>query len=364
MDIKTVAAFKGAVDRLKSNGYLEVQRCPLREYPISEHLRIYEEKYADKEDCRIFSIASNPEIIREKELDSEILLSMYRHFFLSQEGSGADFEEMFGRQLFNELLSCGVVARQGEGFRSLYRFVPVGEKIYVTSAFDRQLPHFTYFSYDSLVFTRLIQNDFSGHERGISILDYCCGVGYVGLSLKKEKDSLLGVDISTSAVSMAKLNAALNDQDDGATFICDSMPPIGRKFDLIVCNPPFVFMPPDESGKVDSYGGNMYGLEKTIEFLDRLSALLNEGGKGYMVTTAPVINGEDYFFKVLNEKYSHLKGEYYDLCASIGSLSDWEKANGVEGANHVFISFSPSVSGKSGWKLHRATGEQRFKFAF
>ena len=73
-------------------------------------------------------------------------------------------------------------------------------------------------------------------------LDLCCGTGAIGLSVKKEKPwaSVTLSDISPDALALARENAH---RAGLAVEFCQGdlfAPLAGRRFDLILCNPPYL----------------------------------------------------------------------------------------------------------------------------
>ena len=73
------------------------------------------------------------------------------------------------------------------------------------------------------------------------VLDLCTGSGAIAIAIKKETDAkVCASDVSSEAIDLAKENAKLNDAD--IEFITSDMfnELEGRKFDLIVSNPPYV----------------------------------------------------------------------------------------------------------------------------
>ena len=76
------------------------------------------------------------------------------------------------------------------------------------------------------------------------ILDLCTGSGAIAVSLAKyiPSSKLTGVDISSKALRIAKLNARNNNVEDRITFISsnlfDNVPE--EKYDIIVSNPPYI----------------------------------------------------------------------------------------------------------------------------
>ncbi len=74
-----------------------------------------------------------------------------------------------------------------------------------------------------------------------SCLDLCCGSGCLGLSLKKNRPNikLVLADISKKAQKVAKINAKKLKIE--AEFVKTNMfEKINDKFDLIICNPPYI----------------------------------------------------------------------------------------------------------------------------
>lgn len=78
-------------------------------------------------------------------------------------------------------------------------------------------------------------------ERGYSsVLDLCTGTGCVAISIAKQTNTAVTAsDVSTDALALAKENAELNEVL--VTFIeSDLFQQIKGKFDLIICNPPYL----------------------------------------------------------------------------------------------------------------------------
>ena len=74
------------------------------------------------------------------------------------------------------------------------------------------------------------------------LLDLCCGSGAVGISMAKICDNiqLTGTDISGAAVAMAETNAK-SLRVKAEFLVGDLFEPVkGRKFDMIVSNPPYI----------------------------------------------------------------------------------------------------------------------------
>ncbi len=77
----------------------------------------------------------------------------------------------------------------------------------------------------------------------ISVLDIGLGSGCILISILKEKKNWkgTGIDISSSALKIAKTNAKIQQVDNRISFIKSDIDKIsGRKYDLIVSNPPYI----------------------------------------------------------------------------------------------------------------------------
>ena len=80
-------------------------------------------------------------------------------------------------------------------------------------------------------------------EKKITILDIGTGSGCIILSLLSnlKKSKGIGVDISKNAIFIAKNNAFKHKLSNRVKFFHQSLDSVfGRKFDLIVSNPPYI----------------------------------------------------------------------------------------------------------------------------
>ncbi len=86
----------------------------------------------------------------------------------------------------------------------------------------------------------LVTNSHS--QQRLRVVDWCTGSGCIALSLKRERPQwdVIGLDISTDAIDMARANASDNDID--VSFeVADMLSDVSRyEADIIVCNPPYI----------------------------------------------------------------------------------------------------------------------------
>lgn len=84
-----------------------------------------------------------------------------------------------------------------------------------------------------------------GKQESLSVLDMCTGSGAIAVSIAKNTNNckVYAVDISNTALEVAKKNAIKNGVDEKIEFINSNMfekLDINKKFDIIVSNPPYI----------------------------------------------------------------------------------------------------------------------------
>ena len=127
-------------------------------------------------------------------------------------------------------------------------------------------------------------------KKGAKVLDLCAGSGAIGLSLKKMCPHLHVTlsDISADAGNVQKINA--EGLDDVEILTGDMFTTVtGRKFDLIVCNPPYIPSRdiPGLQAEVHrepslALDGGDDGLDFYRLLADNYRNYLNDGGRIYM----------------------------------------------------------------------------------
>ena len=77
-------------------------------------------------------------------------------------------------------------------------------------------------------------------DSDIELLDLCCGSGAIGLSISNEHTSLTLSDISNKAIEVAKRNSEDSSFKNVSFVVSDLFTDIKGRFDVIVCNPPYI----------------------------------------------------------------------------------------------------------------------------
>ncbi len=121
------------------------------------------------------------------------------------------------------------------------------------------------------------------------ILDLCCGSGTLALLLGNS----IGTDLNQRAIQLANLNAVINGIR-GVEFRRGSLfePVAGERFDLIVCQPPFVPRAAGKEHHLFLHGGKR-GDELAREILVRIAEYVAPDGSALMYSDWPLTAGEE-----------------------------------------------------------------------
>lgn len=124
-----------------------------------------------------------------------------------------------------------------------------------------------------------------------SALDLGTGCGVQSLHLAHQAETVVGTDVNARALELASLTAELNDVDvellNGSLY----EPVAGRRFDLIVSNPPFVMSPPGKDADTLVYREANFEGDRLVETLVRGAAdHLNPGGSLQLLTNWAILD--------------------------------------------------------------------------
>jgi release factor glutamine methyltransferase len=121
--------------------------------------------------------------------------------------------------------------------------------------------------------------------RGGTVLDLCSGTGILGLTGARLGARATAVDLSRRAALNARLNARLNGLEL-EVLRGDLFEPVrGRRFDLIVSNPPYIPAPPGGTprGQARAWDAGPDGREFLDRICDRAREHLRPGGRVLLV---------------------------------------------------------------------------------
>ncbi len=120
------------------------------------------------------------------------------------------------------------------------------------------------------------------------VLDVGCGAGSLALvAASRGAAEVVGVDLHPRAAGWSRVNAALNELTLELHTGDLTAPVAGRRFDLVVAQPPFVVQPAAIQATTYLHGGAM-GDELTMRMLGELPAILAEDGEARVLFDSPV----------------------------------------------------------------------------
>jgi methylase of polypeptide subunit release factors len=125
-----------------------------------------------------------------------------------------------------------------------------------------------------------------------TVLDVGCGGGVQSFLAARHAERVVGVDLNARAVAFARFNARLNEVPNAEFREGDLFDPVrGERFDLIVCNPPYVVSPETQLLFRD---GRRPGDSLCAEIVRRAGEHLEEGGFASVLVNWVVGEGEDW----------------------------------------------------------------------
>lgn len=151
-------------------------------------------------------------------------------------------DELLGAALA-PLLKLGLLEEtETRSVRSLVRLEPDGEGWFVsdhTSCIADHPDHVMGIGRSTRIIAAL-----APARPGIRALDLCTGAGWVAQVLETSGCTVTGADLSSRALDFARFNARLAGRETIEFLQGDLLAPVvGRRFDLITANPPFVLSP-------------------------------------------------------------------------------------------------------------------------
>lgn len=120
-----------------------------------------------------------------------------------------------------------------------------------------------------------------------SLLDVGCGAGTLALLARSRGvPDVMGVDIDPRALAYSQLNARLNGLDGTWAAGDLTAPAHGRRFDMVVAQPPFVTQPEGVEGTTYLHGGKR-GDELTMRLLGEIDGVLAPQGRAWVFFETP-----------------------------------------------------------------------------
>jgi SAM-dependent methyltransferase len=122
-------------------------------------------------------------------------------------------------------------------------------------------------------------------------LEIGCGAGTIALVLARRVGRIIATDINPRALTMARMNAAVNGIENVEFRAGDAFSPVASEvFDLVVSQPPFVARPPSARDTAYLFGG-LRGHEMSLRLLATMGAHLAPRGRAILLIQWPEYGG-------------------------------------------------------------------------
>jgi release factor glutamine methyltransferase len=106
-------------------------------------------------------------------------------------------------------------------------------------------------------------------------------------------------DINPKALRYGAINASLNGVAHVRTMLSDAFDSINERGDLIIANPPYLV---DSLGRLYRHGGGKRGCDLSIRIVEESLDRLYPGGRLFLYTGTPIVNGTDTFFAAIEPR--------------------------------------------------------------
>jgi SAM-dependent methyltransferase len=262
--------------------------------------------------------------------------------------------------LLHQLASSGIASEENGRWLATFRIVPV-QGVFVLVDRPSRLPElgnaWVQFGIDTIQLASMIVHEARGGGRA---LDLCTGSGIQALLPSKRYAVTEGTDINPRAIAMAEANAAINGVGDRLQFWQgDLYDRAEGTYDLIVANPPFMFLPPDVAQTNLRGSGGALGIEVTLRVLEGLAGRLSEQGEAFTYTQGPRIAGRCQLVEATSRRLSGvpLEVEFEEILRGYWSAyHEFYRSAGVESLTCYRVRvkrasrFSVTVRPLRGWR--------------
>jgi release factor glutamine methyltransferase len=181
---------------------------------------------------------------------------------------------------------AGVVERDGVLLRATVRFSNLGDKLLVHSAYPTSAADSVFFGPDTYRFCSFITRVLASCER---LVDVGCGSGAGGLVAAAWAERVVCADVNPFALRLAAVNAAL-----AGTSVelveSDVLASVRGRIDAVITNPPYLR---DAAHRIYRDGGGTWGEGLSLRIARQALERLDPGGKLYLYTGAPIVDGVD-----------------------------------------------------------------------
>jgi methylase of polypeptide subunit release factors len=187
-------------------------------------------------------LASSTELpVYLRRLDQDAFGTLVRLFLLEAPAGRSAVETALSAPAVGELLEAGILEAADGGVRAAVRIVPHDDLFIASDRRDRAVgAQFVSGVYPpSATLANL-----TVRRPVATALDLCTGCGIQAILASRHAEHVVATDVSERALGFAAFNAELNGVENIELRHGNFLEPVaGERFDLVVCNPPYVVSP-------------------------------------------------------------------------------------------------------------------------
>jgi release factor glutamine methyltransferase len=194
--------------------------------------------------------------------------------------------EVLPPALLSLSVRAGVVEQHGSTLRATVRFSTMDGHLFAHSAFPTVDADAVFFGPDTYRFCSFLRRTLADCKR---LVDIGCGTGAGGVTAAPRARHVTMSDVNPDALRFAKINAALAGLRT-EIVLSDVLASVEGPIDAVIANPPYL---KDSSHRTYRDGGGRLGEGLSLRFVSESLARLEQGGRLYLYTGAPVVDGTD-----------------------------------------------------------------------
>ncbi|MDB5797281.1 MAG: methylase of polypeptide chain release factor [Paucimonas sp.] len=206
------------------------------------------------------------------------------------------------KPVFELMREAGVLARHGEGWRSLVRLSSLQGQLFFHSAYPTQETDAVFLGPDTYRYAAAIRRHVAAQaSKPKRAVDIGCGngAGAILLALDCPGAQVIAVDINDAALMLTDVNARLAGVPGVVTRNSNLLRATQGKFDLVIANPPYLLDPTERAYR---HGGGSLGEGLSLAIVDAALERLAPGGSLLLYTGVAIVNGQDRFFELVSTR--------------------------------------------------------------
>lgn len=218
------------------------------------------------------------------------LFDLFRCFSLGHAIKRSRLDRAAGKADADFLVSSGFLRLDGERVSPAVRVYLRENGVFFHDApgTEVRLEQRVYMGRDSLRFADYLKSRLLPGRRFRRVLDLGTGCGVQAIVLAPHSEEVVAVDTNDRALAFAQANASINEVDNVRFGRSDLAARVSGRFDLVVSNPPFLYLPrPSPLGRDVASDGGLLGIGLSRRILAGLADLLTPDGEARILVSIP-----------------------------------------------------------------------------